>query len=87
MAIQALRELKKTYGPNIVFLMETRNDRETMEKVRKKIKMAVILKFNDSQKPHSLVLKILRIKCKTDLLSFFKFHFSLLTLLLFISVL
>ena len=38
MAIQALRELKKTYGPNIVFLMETRNDRETMEKVRKKIK-------------------------------------------------
>ncbi|XWS16503.1 hypothetical protein CRYUN_Cryun34aG0093900 [Craigia yunnanensis] len=38
LAVDALKEHKKNYDPNIIFLMETRNRKEAMEKVRKKVK-------------------------------------------------
>ena len=38
--VQALRELRRKYDPNLVFLMETRNGREVLEKVKGRMRYA-----------------------------------------------
>ncbi|XWS65235.1 hypothetical protein CRYUN_Cryun05aG0074800 [Craigia yunnanensis] len=34
LTVQALRKLRRKYGPNLIFLMETKNGRKVLEKVR-----------------------------------------------------
>ena len=36
--VQALKELGRKYGPDLVFLMETRNKMEVLERMRRRVR-------------------------------------------------
>ena len=38
LTVKALKELRRKYDPDVVFLMETRNGQEVMERIRKRMR-------------------------------------------------